>query len=125
MHLKLPFLLLRPLLLLLLASGAVYMAAGVAYGRSKQPPLDGDGAFAHPEGQGAITWHPHYELWGQGRMLVLDGWRYTKVSGHRNLPSDTMQLYRYLTSTTRETTSVCLQVVLRVVMTWAVCSAAV
>ena len=86
MHLKLPFLLLRPLLLLLLASGAVYMAAGVAYGRSKQPPLDGDGAFAHPEGQGAITWHPHYELWGQGRMLVLDGWRYTKVSGHRNLP---------------------------------------
>lgn len=51
----------------------------VAYGRRLQPPSEGDGLLAHPEVSGAcgcLAWHPHWALWGDGKLLVLDGYRY-------------------------------------------------
>lgn len=38
-----------------------YVAFGVAYGRHKYPPKPADSVIAHPDGLGAIAWHPHYE----------------------------------------------------------------
>lgn len=44
----------------ILGVSSAYVAIGVAYGRHKNPPLPGDGVIAHPDGLGAIAWHPHY-----------------------------------------------------------------
>eukprot|EP01047_Picozoa_sp_COSAG01_P011371 COSAG01_NODE_497_length_16267_cov_5.357558_19_plen_161_part_00 len=51
----------------------------VAYGRRLRPPNEGDGVLAHPEVSsacGCLAWHPHWALWGDGKLLVLDGYRY-------------------------------------------------
>lgn len=80
----------------ILGALAFYLLGGVAYGRHKNPPSQGDGAFAHPEGKGMIAWHPHHEkTWGEGMALVSDGFRFTlaRVRGEsydpgRGLKSD-------------------------------------
>ena len=44
------------------------------------PPNPGDGALAHPEGGGIISWHPHSGeggIWAQFSKLVRDGMGYT------------------------------------------------
>ena len=100
----------------ILGGGIAYVALGLLYGRSQNPPKPGDGALcvtlqqsrsrsctivpnvvstvqhkhlwtggvcrAHPDGEGAIAWHPHYDLWGEGKLLVLDGFKYTKMRWH-------------------------------------------
>ena len=67
---------------IIVLSGLFYVGAGVTYGRSKNPPKPGDGALAHPDGGGAVAWHPHYESWGEGKELVLAGFKYTKMRWH-------------------------------------------
>jgi hypothetical protein len=70
----------------ILGALAFYLLAGVAYGRNKNPPNPGDGAFAHPEGKGVIGWHPHHEkAWGDFMELVSDGFKFTlaRVRGEK------------------------------------------
>lgn len=59
--------------------GAAYVGAGVLYGRSKTPPAEGDGSWAHPEGLGAAAWHPHYQVWNDCSGLVREGGAYTMM----------------------------------------------
>ena len=73
----------------ILGALAFYLLAGVAYGRNKNPPNPGDGAFAHPEGKGVIGWHPHHEkAWGDFMALVSDGFKFTlaRVRGEKYDP---------------------------------------
>lgn len=73
----------------ILGAFAFYLLGGVAYGRHKNPPSPGDGAFAHPEGKGIIGWHPHHEYaWGEAMGLVSDGFKFTlaRVRGEKYDP---------------------------------------
>ena len=63
--------------IVVLASAAVYLFGGLAYGRFVSPQTQG--LDARQGSSGTLAAHPHHQQWLELPGLLADGWRYTRM----------------------------------------------